>query len=248
MEFKIGDRVIVTEQKTVSNYENTLNCVGTIDYIYPKNNTYGLILDNKNNPNSNRGRFYFSSDEIRRIPTFTEIKEAKMDCVILTNTQKEANLLDGILDNSFGNERPCELWAYYEVQTVYYIRNGKISSYGNSEDIGNGSWLVLNFKDVYISEFGDAIAKGVVFGKFVVDGKVSSLNSYLTPDSEYYQYDSSSYHNEWLADIDGSYGENDNGIFFFTVDGKYIEWTGEYLYSDMPFEVENPVLTIKEDK
>lgn len=90
--------------------------------------------------------------------------------------------------------------------------------------------------------------KGVVFGKFVVDGKVSSLNSYLTPDSEYYQYDSSSYHNEWLADIDGSYGENDNGIFFFTVDGKYIEWTGEYLYSDMPFEVENPVLTIKEDK
>ena len=106
----------------------------------------------------------------------------------------------------------------------------------------------MSCKDVYISEFGDAIAKGVVFGKFVVDGKVSSLNSYLTPDSEYYQYDSSSYHNEWLADIDGSYGENDNGIFFFTVDGKYIEWTGEYLYSDMPFEVENPVLTIKEDK
>ena len=28
---------------------------------------------------------------------------------------------------------------------------------------------------------------GAVVGNFVVDGKVSSLNSYLTPDSEYYE-------------------------------------------------------------
>lgn len=93
--------------------------------------------------------------------------------------------------------------------------------------------------------------KGVVFGKFVVDGKVSSLNSYLTPDTEYYDVDyegDSSYYNEWLADVDGSYGENDNGIFFFTTDGKYIEWTGEYLYSDIPFEIDEPVLKFKEDK
>lgn len=93
--------------------------------------------------------------------------------------------------------------------------------------------------------------KGVVFGKFVVDGKVSSLNSYLTPDTEYYDVDykgDSNYYNEWLADVDGSYGENDNGIFFFTTDGKYIEWTGEYLYSDIPFEIDEPVLKFKEDK
>lgn len=93
--------------------------------------------------------------------------------------------------------------------------------------------------------------KGVVFGKFVVDGKVSSLNSYLTPDTEYYDVDyagDSSFYNEWLADVDGSYGENDNGIFFFTTDGKYIEWTGEYLYSDIPFEIDEPVLKFKEDK
>ena len=90
----------------------------------------------------------------------------------------------------------------------------------------------------YIVLFGDS---GIVVGSFVVDGKVSSLNSYLTPDSEEY---SSSY-SEWLADVDGSYGENDNGIFFFTPDGKYIEWTGTYLYSDIPFVVENPIITIK---
>lgn len=82
-----------------------------------------------------------------------------------------------------------------------------------------------------------------VVGSFVVDGKVSSLNSFLTPDSEYYSYDSST--NNWLADVDGSYGENDAGIFFFTPDGKYIEWTGTYLYSDIPFEVDDPVIKME---
>ena len=75
---------------------------------------------------------------------------------------------------------------------------------------------------------------------FTVDGKVSSLNSFLTPDSDYY---SSGTYNDWLPDVDGSFGENDNmGIFFFTNDGKYIEWTGTYLYSDIPMKVENPIV------
>lgn len=88
-------------------------------------------------------------------------------------------------------------------------------------------------------------AGNAVVGSFIVDGKVSSLNSYLTPDSEFYERNSSGYNNKWLADVDGSYGENDSGIFFFTPDGKYIEWTGEYLYSDIPFKVDNPVVTYK---
>ena len=89
----------------------------------------------------------------------------------------------------------------------------------------------------------------VVVGNFVVDGKVSSLNSFLTPDSEHYELAATGesrylYTNNWLADVDGSYGTNDSGIFFFTPDGKYIEWSGDYLYSDIPFVVESPVLNI----
>lgn len=84
---------------------------------------------------------------------------------------------------------------------------------------------------------------GSIVGRFCVDGKVSSLNSYLTPDSEYYDGGGSVY-NDWLADVDGSYGENDNGIFFFTPEGNYLEWTGTYLYSDIPFEVDEPVLRV----
>lgn len=95
---------------------------------------------------------------------------------------------------------------------------------------------------------------GAVIGSFVVDGKVSSLNSFLTPSNiEMPQHEHSGtghcvfdFVNVEIADVDGSYGENDNGIFFFTPDGKYIEWSGIYLYSSNPMIVENPVVQIKE--
>ena len=54
-------------------------------------------------------------------------------------------------------------------------------------------------------------------------------------------------YNDWVADIDGSYGENDNGIFFFDIQGNYIEFTGTYLYSDIPMEISNPVITFEVD-
>jgi hypothetical protein len=92
------------------------------------------------------------------------------------------------------------------------------------------------------------ISHGNVFGKFIVDGKVSSLNSYLTPDSEFYELvagsgsSSYNYQNKWLADVDGSYGYNDDGIFFFDILGNYIEWNDTYLYTDIPLHVDTPVI------
>ena len=100
------------------------------------------------------------------------------------------------------------------------------------------------------------IVEGVgVMGTYIVDGKVSSLNSFLTPDSEYYEQEywsdgdsADGNPNEWLADVDGSYGENDQGVFFFTPEGNYMEWTGTYLYSDVPFIVDEPILKVQEEK
>ena len=82
--------------------------------------------------------------------------------------------------------------------------------------------------------------------RFIVDGKVSSLNSFLTPNTYDEYVTSGGVKTIELSDVDGSYGENDNGIFFFTVDGNYVEWTGEYLYSDIPIEIDNPIVSYKE--
>lgn len=85
-------------------------------------------------------------------------------------------------------------------------------------------------------------ASGAIIGRFIVDGKVSSLNSFLTANMiQTYRGEGGAVETE-LPDIDGSYGENVDGIFFFTTDGKYIEWTGDFLYSDIPFTVSDPIL------
>ena len=95
----------------------------------------------------------------------------------------------------------------------------------------------------YIALFTD---NGAVVGKFIVDGKVSSLNSFLTPSAIDEYVSNGGVKTIELADVDGSYGANDAGIFFFTPDGKYVEWTGTYLYSDIPFEIEDPILKVGE--
>lgn len=74
-----------------------------------------------------------------------------------------------------------------------------------------------------------------------VDGIVTSQRSYLTPDSE--KYATSSYAS-WLADVDGTYGDNPDGIFYFDLNGEYHEWTGLYYYSENYYEISDPVIKI----
>ena len=82
--------------------------------------------------------------------------------------------------------------------------------------------------------------------QYTVDGKISSLNSYLSADSDYYELNSPNYtcYNNWLADVDGSYGTNVNGIFWFDCDGNYHEWNGTYHYSDIPLHIDDPIIKI----
>lgn len=91
------------------------------------------------------------------------------------------------------------------------------------------------------------VLNNCILCQYTVDGKISSLNSYLSADSEYYEIvtgHTSTYRNNWLADVDGSYGVNVDGIFWFDCDGNYHEWNGVYLYSDTPLHVDNPVVQI----
>lgn len=80
---------------------------------------------------------------------------------------------------------------------------------------------------------------GTVVGQYSCKGKVSSLNSYLTPDSEYYTSGGST---KWLPDVDGSYGTNIDGIFWFDQNDIYHEWHGDYHYSDHPVSLQDTVL------
>ena len=162
----------------------------------------------------------------------------EMDEVTVSGTAVDTNTTKQIAD-SLANRQPTPTDIEYSLERYNLIRR----AYWVNGQREKANIVVCPVERPlgYIVLF----AGNTVVSSFIVDGKVSSLNSYLSPDSEYYELAyGGNYreYNKWLADVDGSYGENDNGIFFFTPNGNYIEWTGEYLYSDIPFEVEKPTV------
>ena len=81
------------------------------------------------------------------------------------------------------------------------------------------------------------ISYGKIIGYYVTNGKPSSTRSYILPEVKY-----SGYHGvlEPTADLDGTYGQNNPGIRFFTAEGTAVEWAGDgasYIYSDAPLPV-----------
>lgn len=86
---------------------------------------------------------------------------------------------------------------------------------------------------------------GNVVGFYTVKGKVTSLNAYMTMSKGFIDdpngtMDAGSIEIE-TPDVDGAYGENDHGIFFFTTEDVYVEWKGDYLFSDQPLKANQPV-------
>lgn len=88
-----------------------------------------------------------------------------------------------------------------------------------------------------------------------VRGKVSSLNSLLTTPQQIINKDGDFCNTNWSStslcftvdspDIDGSYGRNPEGIFWFNSTGAYREWTGKYVVSDQSFSISTPITLIK---
>ena len=145
------------------------------------------------------------------------------------------------LQNTLSTNQPTptefeySLERYNLIKRAYWI-NGQ-------RDIANS--LALPVSDMPIGYVALFAYDGTMIAAHAVVGKVSSLNSYLTKDTHCEVID----RNDGdvilcrsLADVDGSYGVNDNGIFFFNTYGEYIEWNGTYYYSDYAFDVPNTAI------
>lgn len=98
--------------------------------------------------------------------------------------------------------------------------------------------------------------QGTVLAFYTVKGNVVNLSSYLVPDDNivkdpYYDYTGGSgatTKSQGVViqnpDIDGTYGSNGEGIFFYTTDNVYVQWNGEYMMCDQPLKLSTqPVLT-----
>ena len=76
---------------------------------------------------------------------------------------------------------------------------------------------------------------GTLIAEIQVLGKATSLNSYMTPMEEVTAGRVPGYGKEvYVAeapDVDGTWGQRPEGIFWFDANGVYQEWNGLYLYS-----------------
>lgn len=93
------------------------------------------------------------------------------------------------------------------------------------------------------------VSYGKVMAYYTAKGKVSSVNSRLTQQQQILNVRDlgmTTYQSGNPAAIvdspqlDGSYGTNGDGIFFFTTEGAYVEWNGEYMVSDFPLRLSTP--------
>jgi hypothetical protein len=96
---------------------------------------------------------------------------------------------------------------------------------------------------------------GKIVASYVTKGKVTSLNSYLTGSqtliNRFGNVCGAENSDCWAVespDYDGSYGENPQGIFFFTDTGAMVEWSGTYIWTDQPLSVKTPVSLVREIK
>lgn len=106
---------------------------------------------------------------------------------------------------------------------------------------------------------------GKVMAFYTVKGKVSSLRSYMAPIDKLVDGNGDKCRDEVngnssggyvykpcytveAPDLDGTYGENVSGIFFFTTDGAYVEWKGDYMMSDQPLKLTTQPELVREVK
>lgn len=178
-----------------------------------------------------------------------------------------------------GNEASCEDPSQKPATTASYAQDANtveatqakvqkavpIPKITTSAERKNISARATFFDNENLTTYIYLISYGKVMAFFPVKGKVSSLNSYLSPVDKIVKadgspcdrnYSYSSYGNTWepcyvvgAPDIDGAYGENREGIFFYTADtGSYVEWPGEYMVSSQPLKMSTAVELTREVK
>ena len=79
-----------------------------------------------------------------------------------------------------------------------------------------------------------------------VKGKITSGGKRLTVPKTYGHdcYQGSCADTAQGATDEGTYGSAGDYVYFWTVDGQYIQWAGNYLYSDKPFRTNVQPLVI----
>ena len=92
---------------------------------------------------------------------------------------------------------------------------------------------------VYLLNFGK------VLGYYTIKGKVSSTQSQMTPSTSVERHGDTGGGNITYPapGDDGSYSANEDGVFFFTTEGAFVETNLDYVFADQPLPFDVPELS-----
>lgn len=109
----------------------------------------------------------------------------------------------------------------------------------NSLERANISKRLTSFADPAKISYIYLVNYGKVMAFYTVKGKITSGQKRLTSpdqlvDDSYYQ---SGQHIVQAPELDGTYGQSSPYIFFWTTDGTYVQWSGDYMLADQPLQL-----------
>lgn len=85
------------------------------------------------------------------------------------------------------------------------------------------------------------VSYGKVMAFYTVKGKITSGSKRLTSGQQLVEADWCNSGNCSIAtdapELDGTYGNSSPYIFFWTTDGTYVQWSGDYMLSDQPLQL-----------
>lgn len=112
----------------------------------------------------------------------------------------------------------------------------------NSLERANISKRLQLFDDQNKVSYIYLVSFGKVMSFYTIKGKVTSSSKRLTSNQQltHNDNDCSSGNCDLVTEspsLDGTYGASDNYIFFWTTDGVYVQWSGDYMEVDQPLKL-----------
>ncbi len=110
----------------------------------------------------------------------------------------------------------------------------------NSLERQNISKRLTVFSDPAKISYIYLVNYGHVMAYYVVKGKITSGGKRLTPQNQIVNTDNGGAPYTQVLEspeLDGTYGNSNPYIFFWTTDGVYVQWSGDYMLTDQPLSM-----------
>lgn len=99
---------------------------------------------------------------------------------------------------------------------------------------------------IYLISYGKVMAFYTVKGKITSGQKRLTATDRIVDDGDYSTSDTKKVVE--APELDGTFGQSSPYIFFWTTDGTYVQWNGEYMMADQPLQLATPPELVQQVK